>query len=61
MRLVAWLAIDCILPLGPDFYTRMHDSIASLDLSSLTANPIFKKIADYMPGSDASKKRRRGR
>ena len=56
MRLAAWLAIDCVLPLGPDFYTRMHDSISKLDLSMLTGNALFKKLGSYLPGSDQDKK-----
>ena len=56
MRLVAWLAIDCVLPLGPDFYTRMHDGIANMELPTLADNALFRRIAGYLPGSDKDKK-----
>ena len=56
MRLAAWLAIDCVLPLGPDFYNRMYDGLSKLDMAQLTDNGLFKAIAGYLPGSDKEKK-----
>ena len=56
MRLAAWLSIDCVLPLGPDFFARMHDGLSNLDLDQLTNNSLFKTIASYLPG-DAKKQK----
>ena len=56
MRLAAWLAFDCVLPLGPDFYTKMHDGLSKLNVDQLTDNALFKRIASYLPGNDADKK-----
>lgn len=56
MRLASWLAIDCVLPLGPDFYKKMHDTVSGMDLSKLQDNALFKSIQSYLPGgADAQK------
>lgn len=57
MRMAAYLAIDCVLPLGPDFYVRMHDAVAGIDVGGLTSNGLFGVVAQYLPGgSDGDKK-----
>lgn len=56
MRLASWLAVDCVLPLGPDFYLKMHDGLSGMDLSSLQGNALFKAIQSYLPGSTADHK-----
>lgn len=56
MRLASWLAVDCVLPLGPDFYLKMHDGLSNLDLSQLEDNALFKQIQSYLPGSAADQK-----
>ena len=55
MRLAAWLAIDCILPLGPDFIQKM---IAALEgpLEDLEQSSVFRFIADHLPGGLGEKR-----
>jgi hypothetical protein len=56
MRMTAWLAFDCIVPLGPDFLAKIMDSIQSLDLDSLQNHKVFRFVADHLPGDIAQKK-----
>lgn len=53
MRLAAFLAFDCVLPLGPDFLMKLTDGIGSLTDSLLSENGRFGKIAKYLPSGDA--------
>ncbi len=57
MRLVAWLALDCVLPLGPDFLGKILDGVRGLDPSELPGHAVFSRIADHLPGDWADKKR----
>lgn len=56
MRMVAWLAFDCIIPLGPDFFAKMMDAVKNLDTDSLQNHRLFKFVADHLPGDIAQKK-----
>jgi hypothetical protein len=55
MRLSAWLAIDCVLPLGPDFIQKM---LAALDgpLESIQDNRVFKFVSTHLPGGIAEQR-----
>jgi hypothetical protein len=48
IRLAAFVAIDCVLPLGPNFVEEMADAVAG---SSLTDNRLFQAVARYLPGN----------
>jgi len=56
MRMVAWLAFDCIIPLGPDFFQKVTDEVAKIDLDSLQNHRVFKFISEHLPGDVAQKK-----
>lgn len=52
MRLAAFLAFDCVLPLGPDFLVKLTDGIEGLSDSMLGENGRFSRIASYLPTGD---------
>jgi len=56
MRLVAWLAFDCIIPLGPDFLAKVMDAVKSTDPDSIQNHKVFRFIADHLPGDLGQKK-----
>lgn len=47
MRLGAFVALDCVLPLGPNFVEKISSAVAS---SSLTDNKLFNAVSKYLPG-----------
>jgi hypothetical protein len=57
MRLAAFLAFDCVLPLGPDFLIKLTESIEGLSDSLLGENGRFARIAQYLPGNSVSEQR----
>jgi len=52
MRVAAFLAFDCVLPLGPDFLEKLTSGIASLTDDTLSGNGRFSKIVSYLPSVD---------
>lgn len=55
MRLAAWLAIDCVLPLGPDFIQKI---LGALDgpLESIQDNRVFQFVSKHLPGGIAEQR-----
>lgn len=55
LRLAAIIGLDGIIPLGPDFLSKVTDQIQSgkLDWSN---NALFKKVSEYIPGSNTASK-----
>jgi hypothetical protein len=55
MRLAAWLAIDCVLPLGPDFIQKI---LGALDgpLESIQENRVFRFVSEHLPGGIAEQR-----
>ena len=51
MRLAAWIAIDGLLPLGPDFVQKIVGIVQKTDASMLAANPVYHHVKEYLPGS----------
>ncbi|HHO54039.1 MAG TPA: hypothetical protein ENK18_25005 [Deltaproteobacteria bacterium] len=51
MRLAAWMMIDGILPLGPEFVSKIKEIVSGVDTSSLTNNALFQQLRELMPGS----------
>jgi len=49
MRLAAWLAFDCIIPLGPDFLRAITDAIEN-GADKLADHALFQRVAGYLPG-----------
>lgn len=54
MRLTAFLAIDCVLPLGPNFMDTILSTVNSMDASSLSNNPLFGAVSRFLPGDVAA-------
>lgn len=52
MRLAAFLAFDCVLPLGPDFLMKLTDAIEGMSDGLLGENGRFAKIASFLPTGD---------
>ena len=52
------MAFDCVLPLGPDFLSKLTDTIGNLSDGLLGGNSRFSRIASFLPTGDlfASKK-----
>jgi hypothetical protein len=55
MRVAAWLAIDCVLPLGPDFIDKI---LGALDgpLENIENNRVFKFVSAHLPGGLAEQR-----
>jgi hypothetical protein len=56
MRLAAWIALDCMLPLGPEFMGKIGESLSSA-MDTIEASPIFGRVAGFLPGGGTSEKR----
>ena len=56
MRLAAWLAFDCVLPLGPTFFSKILGAIDGLSERELAAHPRFAQIAAHLPGGIGDQK-----
>ncbi|HEY6561828.1 MAG TPA: hypothetical protein VI072_31375 [Polyangiaceae bacterium] len=48
IRLGAFVAIDCVLPLGPNFVDKMNSALSG---ASLTDNKLFNAVSKYLPGN----------
>jgi hypothetical protein len=57
MRLAAWIAIDGILPLGPEFVQKIVSIVQGVDTSVLTNNPLFNAIKGNLPGSSVDEQK----
>jgi len=55
MRLAAWLAIDCVLPLGPDFVTKVLEALDG-PLESIQENRVFEFVSEHLPGGIAEQR-----
>jgi hypothetical protein len=56
MRMVALVCLDALLPLGPDFLTKIHGIIDQGDSSLMQENPVFASISNNIPGDTPSAK-----
>jgi hypothetical protein len=56
IRMVALVCIDGILPLGPDFLSKIHGVITGANTGAITQNPVFLAINNFLPGSNPSDK-----
>ncbi|MBD2513736.1 hypothetical protein H6G93_01680 [Nostoc sp. FACHB-973] len=56
MRMVALVCLDGILPLGPDFLSKIHSIISGADTSVVAQNPVFLAINNSLPGNNPSDK-----
>ncbi len=56
MRIAAWIIVDGLLPLGPDFMQKIVVAMSDLASGALSNHSAFQKIADYIPGDDIQAK-----
>jgi hypothetical protein len=55
IRFASWVAVDCLLPLGPDFLSLL---IGALDgaMDKFEASPLYGKLHGFLPGGGAGDK-----
>jgi hypothetical protein len=56
MRMAGIVAFDGVLPLGPDFAELVMGKLQSLSVDKVEDSAVFKKMAQYIPGSGANDK-----
>jgi hypothetical protein len=56
MRMGALVCIDGVLPLGPNFISKIQSVTTGNDVSLIAQNPVFSAINSYLPGSNTSDK-----
>ena len=52
MRMATLVAVDGLIPLGPDFVSKAGEAISGLNTSALRNNAIFQRIGNLIPGDD---------
>ncbi|KAA3646786.1 MAG: hypothetical protein DWQ07_08320 [Chloroflexi bacterium] len=52
MRMATLVAVDGLIPLGPDFVAKAGEAIGGLNTSGLRNNAIFQRIGNLIPGDD---------
>lgn len=57
MRLAAWITIDGILPLGPEFVQKIVSIVQGVDTSALSNNALFTAIKGYLPGGSVEEQK----
>lgn len=57
MRLAAWMTLDGLLPLGPEFISKIVEIVRGVDTSVLTENALYKQVKDLLPGNDAEEQK----
>lgn len=55
-RMVALVCLDGLLPLGPDFLTKIHTIISGTDANVVAQNPVFSAVSNSLPGNNATEK-----
>ncbi len=55
IRLASWLAIDCVLPLGPDFILKILEALDG-PLESLEQSRAFQFVSAHLPGGLAEQR-----
>jgi hypothetical protein len=56
MRMVTLVAVDGLVPLGPDFAKQAMDVLGSMDTSQLGKSSTFKQLGSMLPGDTDSDK-----
>jgi hypothetical protein len=58
MRIAAWLAIDCVIPFGPDAMRVMLDGVQKLQSGELMNNSLFKNLQRFLPGGSVDEQKK---
>lgn len=56
MRMITLVCIDGVLPLGPDFITKIQEIISGANFSAVTQNPVFLSVSNSLPGNNPTDK-----
>ena len=54
IRLGAWIAIDGVLPLGPDFVDAVAERLKTTSDSQVKQHALFSAISEFLPGNSIS-------
>jgi len=54
IRMVAFICVDGIVALGPDFIIKVGDKMDKLKDLDIMNNPLFKQISQFIPGSNST-------
>jgi hypothetical protein len=57
MRIAAWLAIDCVIPFGPDAIGKLLDAVHKVQSGELANNSLFKNLQRFLPGGSVDAQR----
>jgi hypothetical protein len=57
MRLAAWIVCDCLIPLGPDFLSKITELLMDLSDDELGDHGRFARIMPLLPGGSTGEKR----
>ena len=57
MRIGAWIVVDGLLPLGPDFMVKITNTIREAADSTLSNNKVFDAVAQHIPGDGVEGKK----
>ena len=57
MRIGAWIVVDGLLPLGPNFMVKISDTIREAADSTLAKNKVFDSVSKHIPGDGVEEKR----
>lgn len=57
MRIAAWLAIDCVIPFGPNAISMLLDGVQKIQSGELANNGIFKNLQRFLPGGSVDAQR----
>lgn len=57
MRIAAWVVVEGLVPLGPDFLSRILDTVRSLAEEGLQSNAVFSQVSGALPGETVDDKR----
>ncbi|MCP4808445.1 MAG: hypothetical protein GY913_05945 [Proteobacteria bacterium] len=56
VRIAAWVVIDGVLPLGPDFIQAVQAKLAEVGTGGLGESAIYKKLSSMIPGDSDEEK-----
>jgi hypothetical protein len=56
MRMASLVCLDGILPLGPDFLSKIQGIIGGANAGIITQNPVFLAVNNFLPGGNPSDK-----
>ncbi len=56
MRMASWLALDCVLPLGPEFFASVRNALTGA-IETIEESALYKRIGEHLHGGSTGEKR----